>query len=109
MEQELLDLEEKKRLEEEERRRRELEALMAKPEPRKWYIPMKGDPIDEMIAKFLNDCPYYVPVKRLAEGQYMYGSKKIYAKIMNGKLVIRVGGGYMLIEEFLKAYAEGEG
>jgi hypothetical protein len=81
---------------------------MAKPEPRKWYIPVKGDPIDEMMAKYLNECPYYVPVKRLGEGQYMYGSKKIFAKIMNGKLIIRVGGGYMLIDEFLKNYAEQE-
>lgn len=61
-----------------------------------------------MMAKYLNECPYYVPVKRLGEGQYMYGSKKIFAKIMNGKLIIRVGGGYMLIDEFLKNYAEQE-
>lgn len=38
----------------------------------------------------------------------MYGSKKIFAKIMNGKLVIRVGGGYMLIDEFLRNFAEQE-
>ena len=38
----------------------------------------------------------------------MYGSKKIFAKIMNGKLIIRVGGGYMLIDEFLKNFAEQE-
>lgn len=38
----------------------------------------------------------------------MYGSKKIFAKIMNGKLIIRVGGGYMLIDEFLKNFAEVE-
>ncbi len=36
----------------------------------------------------------------------MYGSKKIFAKIMNGKLIIRVGGGYILIDEFLQNYAE---
>ncbi len=106
--QELYDIDERKRLEEEERRRRELEA-MKKPETRKWYIPVKGDAIDEMMAKYLNDCPYYVPVKRLGEGQYMYGSKKIFAKIMNGKLIIRVGGGYILIDEFLQNYAEVEG
>lgn len=61
-----------------------------------------------MMAKYLNECDYYVPVKRQGEGQYMYGSKKIFAKIMNGKLVIRVGGGYMLIDEFLRNYAEQE-
>ena len=81
---------------------------MKKPETRKWYIPVKGDATDEMMAKYLNDCPYYVPVKRLGEGQYMYGSKKIFAKIMNGKLIIRVGGGYILIDEFLQNYAEVE-
>ena len=32
----------------------------------------------------------------------MFGTKKIYAKIMNGRLVIRVGGGYMSIDEFMK-------
>lgn len=81
---------------------------MKKPEPRKWYIPLKGDAIDEMMAKYLNECDFFVPVKRLGEGQYMYGSKKIFAKIMNGRLIIRVGGGYMLIDEFLKNYAEVE-
>jgi len=39
---------------------------------------------------------------------YMYGSKKIFAKIMNDKLVIRLNGGFMLIEEFLKNFSEGE-
>lgn len=38
----------------------------------------------------------------------MFGTKKIQAKIMNDKLVIRVSGGYMLVEEFLKNYAESE-
>jgi hypothetical protein len=27
---------------------------------------------------------------------------------MNGKLVIRVGGGYMVIDEFIATYAEAE-
>jgi hypothetical protein len=31
----------------------------------------------------------------------MFGSRKVFAKIMNDKLVIRVGGGFMLIDEFL--------
>lgn len=34
----------------------------------------------------------------------MWGPKKIFAKIMNGKLIIRVGGGFMLIDEFLRHY-----
>lgn len=49
-----------------------------------------------------------MPIKRLGNGYYLFGTKKIFAKIMNGKLVIRVGGGFMVIEEFIAAYAEAE-
>ena len=72
------------------------------------YRAQKGDLVDEMLAQYINiaNCP--VPIKRLGGGFYLFGLKKIYAKIMNGKLVIRVGGGYMIIEEFIQSYAEAE-
>lgn len=72
------------------------------------YKATKGDLVDEMLAKYINiaNCP--VPIKRLGGGFYLFGLKKIYAKIMNGKLVIRVGGGYMIIEEFISSYAQAE-
>ena len=38
----------------------------------------------------------------------MFGSKKIYAKVMNKRLVVRVGGGYMDMSEFITTYAESE-
>lgn len=38
----------------------------------------------------------------------MFGTKKVYAKILNNKLVIRVGGGYMVIGEFIITYQEAE-
>ena len=49
-----------------------------------------------------------MPIKKLGDGYYLFGTRKIYAKILNGKLVIRVGGGYMVIEEFISTYAEKE-
>jgi hypothetical protein len=105
MQAELVDLEESKRREIEERRRKMEEELLARMnQPRKKYLPVKGDAIDEMMAQHINSCNYYVPVERLQEGHYMWGPKKIFAKIMNGKLIIRVGGGFMLIDEFLKHY-----
>jgi chromosome segregation ATPase len=70
------------------------------------YRAQKGDLIDEMLAQYIQNCP--VPVKRLGGGFYLFGTRKIYAKIMNGKLVIRVGGGYMVIEQFIDTYAESE-
>ena len=65
------------------------------------YKPVKGDPIDELFAKSLNAAGLNLPVKRLGPGKYMFGSKQILAKIINGKLVIRVGGGFMSADEFI--------
>jgi TfoX/Sxy family transcriptional regulator of competence genes len=45
------------------------------------------------------DCS--VTIRKLYDSFYLFGTKKIFAKILNGKLVIRVGGGYMIIEEFI--------
>jgi len=47
-------------------------------------------------------------VKRIAPGKYLFGTKNIMAKIINGKLVIRVGGGYMSADEFIEQYGKME-
>ncbi|CAI2385407.1 unnamed protein product [Moneuplotes crassus] len=69
------------------------------------YKAKKGDEVDELLAKYIQDCP--VPVKRLGSGFYLFGTRKIYAKIMNGKLVIRVGG-YMVTQKFIETYSDQE-
>ena len=68
----------------------------------------KGDRVDEMIADFLDHNEWPVPVSKISEGYYMFGTRKIYAKIMNDQLVVRVGGGYMSISEFIEAYGQTE-
>jgi len=70
------------------------------------YKPVKGDPIDELFAFHLNKAQLNLPIKRLGPGQYMFGSRKILAKIINNKLVIRVGGGYMSADEFIEQYGK---
>lgn len=72
------------------------------------YTASKGDAVDEYLAKYINMMQCQVPIKRLGNGYYLFGTRKIFAKIMNGKLVIRVGGGYMVIEEFIATYADQE-
>ena len=66
-----------------------------------WYRPIKGDLVDEIMAKYFNGLQYPLPVKRLGDGFYMFGTKKIYAKLIAGKVVVRVGGGFMTIVEFM--------
>lgn len=46
-----------------------------------------------------------VPIRRLGEGFYLFGTRKIYAKVLNNKLVVRVGGGFMSFTEFIDTYA----
>ena len=72
------------------------------------YAAFKGDAVDEQLAKYINMMQCQVPIKRLGNGYYLFGTRKIFAKIMNGKLVTRVGGGYMVIEEFIANYADQE-
>jgi chromosome segregation ATPase len=92
---------------ERELRIRELSDILGtKPEPEVSYRAVRGDEVDEMLAQYLQDCP--VPVKRLGGGFYLFGTRKIFAKIMNGRLVVRVGGGYMFISEFIATYSEPE-
>ena len=66
------------------------------------YKIIKGDAEDELMAKHLTDNNCSVKVTRTGPGKYMFGSKSIMAKVINGKLVIRVGGGYMGADEFIK-------
>lgn len=76
---------------------------------KKKYKAVKGDMIDEMFAEALNRSNYAdLKVIRLEQGKYMFGTKKILAKIINNKLVIRVGGGYMSVDEFIEQYGRME-
>jgi len=59
-----------------------------------------------MLAKYVNQKDLQLPITRLAAGFYMFGTKKIFAKILNTKLVVRVGGGFMGIDEFINMYGE---
>ena len=70
------------------------------------YVPIEGDIVDELMAKHLNESQYYINVRALGEGHYMFGQKKIFARIMNEKLVIKHGNGFMLIDEFIKNYGD---
>ena len=58
-----------------------------------------------MLEKFIKEHKVTVPIKRICEKQYLFGTKMIYAKIRNGILQVRVGGGYMSIGEFVDKHS----
>lgn len=70
------------------------------------YQAIKGDVLDEQLAVFINDAGLGELLRRQEAGQYSFGSRKIQAKILNSQLIIRVGGGYCHIEEFIQQYAK---
>ena len=46
---------------------------------------------------------------RHSEGVYSFGSKKVHVKVeKGGNCAVRVGGGYMTVDNFIKEYTPGE-
>lgn len=64
-----------------------------------------SETIDKMLKEYLlmNNISTNI-FERTGDGIYSFGTRKVYVLLRNGFLVIRVGGGYMYIEEFLKVY-----
>jgi len=57
------------------------------------------------LAEFINNYPDRQKLKimflRESEGVYEFGSKRIFVRVDNDRINIRVGGGYLSIDEFL--------
>jgi CYTH domain-containing protein len=72
------------------------------------YIPIKNDAVDLKLAEFINNYPERSKLKimfmRESEGVYSFGTKKVAVKVEKDSIKIRVGGGYLSIDEFLDQY-----
>ena len=67
------------------------------------YVPVRGDFIDNQLANFLNSMavPCEVPFTRLEPGVYLFGSKRVVLRVENIGIVIRVGGGFIKLEDYI--------
>lgn len=76
------------------------------------YIPVKDDAIDRRLAEFINNYPDRQKLKimfmRESEGVYQFGTKRVAVRVDKDKINIRVGGGYLSIDEFLDQYTPAE-
>lgn len=76
------------------------------------YIPVQNDATDKKLAEYINNYPERAKLKimfmRESEGIYQFGTKKIYVRVDQDKINIRVGGGYLSIDEFLDQYTPAE-
>ena len=92
---------------------RKLEAyIMAMKDRIAVYIPVRTDPIDTKLAEYINNYPDRKKLKimfmRESEGVYEFGSRKVMVKVERGKIQIKVGGGFLSIDEFLDQYTPSE-
>jgi len=56
--------------------------------PKQIYKPVKGDFLDELLASFINERGIDLPIVRLTEGIYLFGTRKINAKAQGDNLVV---------------------
>ena len=75
------------------------------------YHAKKKDRIDEALGSYLNKFPERENLKimflRESEGVYFFGSKRVYIKIERGhQIMVRVGGGYIAIDDFIQQYTQ---
>jgi hypothetical protein len=70
------------------------------------YIPLPDDKIDTTIAEFINGSNDPTKLTRLfmreSSGVYQFGTRRLYVKMEGPKIFIRVGGGYLTLEQFLR-------
>ena len=73
---------------------------------------MKNDLIDKRLAEYINNYPERSRLKimfmRESEGVYQFGTRRVAVKVEKDKINIRVGGGYLSIDEFLDQYTPSE-
>ena len=76
------------------------------------YIPAKNDPVDVALGAFINNYPDRKKLKimfmRESEGVYEFGSRRVMVKVEKNKILIKVGGGFLSIDEFLDQYTPTE-
>lgn len=61
--------------------------------------------MDKRLAEFINNYPERAKLKimfmRESEGVYQFGTKRVYVRVEKNNIKIRVGGGFLSIDEFL--------
>jgi Growth-Arrest-Specific Protein 2 Domain len=76
------------------------------------YVPVKGDMIDMRLAEYINNYPdrsrLKIMFQRESEGVYIFGTKRVNIRVDNNNINVRVGGGYLSIDEFIEQYTPSE-
>jgi len=58
--------------------------------------------VDQMMYEFQMKKNTGLRFEKVGENSYIIGTRKVQAKVNNGILLLRVGGGFMDIDNFIK-------
>ena len=76
------------------------------------YIPVKSDPIDVLVAEFINGYKHRAQMRlmfiRVDDGVYEFGGQKLLLREQRGVLKVKIGGGFCEVEEYLNQYTPAE-
>lgn len=72
------------------------------------YQAVKGDVIDKALGDYLNSRNTVLPLPFVREntGIYYFGTRKVNISYERNKLTVKVGGGFLPIDEFIDNYIE---
>ena len=95
-----------------ERLRAEIENAQGSVEDKLFiYTPITNDAIDQKLASLINKAPIRLRSKldfeREAPGVYKFNRKKVFMKLEGETIVLRVGGGFLTMEEFVAIHCGG--
>lgn len=72
------------------------------------YIPVKSDTVDKALSEYINNYPDRRKLKlmflRMQEGVYEFGTRRVHVKVERNAIHVKVGGGWVPIDEFLEQY-----
>lgn len=72
------------------------------------YVPLKSDPVDKALSEYINSYEDRRKLKlmflRLKEGVYEFGTRRVSVKVERSNILVKVGGGWLMIDEFLEQY-----
>ena len=53
-----------------------------------------GEPVDELIAQYINEMNITIPIVWVRDSTYLIGSQQLICEIKRNCLLLRIGGGY---------------
>ena len=69
---------------------------------------MKGDDVDSAFAALVNSLNFNLPLIRLGPGRYLIGTEVKMIVIKNSTCMVRVGGGFERLEEYIAKHHDEE-